>query len=199
MEENIRKLLEEVKDKNPYSRGTLSHGIWEQKMIFELQWEHFDHCDWHYFFKEHDLHEEFERGVTLTDDLMHQPTNKDFVFNLYWSNLFSPERIFLLDQCFYYKGEELDPFNNHRSMLWNYEQCWVRFNLDKNNQSLEDDISFYVENGLSDLCPNDGVAISMKAILLNRYLHWVGCYESLDEFRDWYIKLNYTNIEEILR
>ena len=97
MNDKIYKLLEQRKTDNPYKLGTLSHGIWEQTERFSLQWEHFDHFDWHQFFEQYNLHEEFERGVILTDDLMHQPTNRDFVFNLFWSILFSP----LIPQHYY--------------------------------------------------------------------------------------------------
>ena len=194
MNDKIYKLLEQRKTDNPYKLGTLSHGIWEQTERFSLQWEHFDHFDWHQFFEQYNLHEEFERGVILTDDLMHQPTNRDFVFNLFWSILFSPERVALLEQCFYYKGEEINPFENHRGMLWNYESCWVRFNLDKTDYDQEDDLHWYKQWGLSDLCPNDGVPMTMKALLLNRYLHWGGGHETPESFRRWYVGLNYTDI-----
>jgi hypothetical protein len=36
--------------------------------------------------------------------------------------------------------------------------------------------------------------MTMKALLLNRYLHWGGGHETPESFRQWYVGLNYTDI-----
>lgn len=189
--EAINYFLNRLKEKNPHRKGTLSYGFWEQKERFELLWGSYGHYEWHQFFKDFKMEEEFERGVELTDDLMHQPTNKDWVFKLYWSAIFPPEKILLLEQCHYYKGEEVNPFHNSKHLWHHYEECWVRFNI---NGELNEYIHPYVANGFADLCPNDGVPMSMKAVLLNRWLHWGGAYSPIEEFRKWYISIDYTNI-----
>ena len=51
----------------------------------------------------------------------------------------------------------------------------------------------YIREGLGDFCANDGVPISMKAILYNRFCHWGWC-ETPDTFRSWYEALDYTNV-----
>lgn len=195
-EETRMALLEKSRDDNPYPIGTLGHGIWEQKLYFDLLWNSYDQCDWHEFFEKFNLHEDFERGVLVTDDLMHDPINKEFVFNLYWSALFSAERVCLLEQCHYYKGEVIPPFENGKGLWWDYERCWVDFNLEKST-FLAQDLDWYKREGLSNLCPYDGVPMSMKTLLMNRYFHW-GCgHETMDSFREWYIGLDYTNITKI--
>ena len=62
-------LAKRMQARNPYSAGTLSHGIWEHQHYFELLWDSYDHYDWHELFEKYGLHEDFERGVILTDDL----------------------------------------------------------------------------------------------------------------------------------
>ena len=195
--ETINYFIRRLKEKNPHRIGTLSYGFWEQKEKFELLWDSYDHHDWHQFFKEFKMEEEFERGVELTDDWIHQPTNKDWVFKLYWSAIFPPEKISLLEQCHYHKGEEVNPFGEARQMWCHYEMCWVRFHLDKNHRdTLDYNMKVYLDNGFGDLCPNDGVPMSMKALLLNRWLHWGGAYGPIEDFRKWYISIDYTNIHE---
>jgi len=42
----------------------------------------------------------------------------------------------------------------------------------------------YTYHGLADLYSYDGVALSLKALLFNRYCHWG--YTDPDGFRKWY-------------
>lgn len=194
-------LAKRMQAKNPYSAGTLSHGIWEHQHYFELLCGSYDHYDWREHFEKYGLCEDFERGVVLTDDLMHQPVNKEWVFGMYMSAEFPPQKLMLLEQCHYYKGERLCPFRSQmKGMLFNYERCWVKFNLfPQDHPHIEEDLDYYKHCGLADLCPNDGVPMSMKALLLNRWLHWGGDFANLDSFREWYRTLDYTNVNGRLR
>ena len=78
----------------------------------------------------------------------------------------------LLNYCHFYKGEESSPFKDqNKSMLWFYERSWVAdsesatadFNPFDNN------ISDYIRIGLGDFQPSDGVPLTLKALLFNRY------------------------------
>ena len=51
----------------------------------------------------------------------------------------------------------------------------------------------YIREGLGDFCADDGVPISMKALLYNRFCHWGWC-ETPDTFRSWYEAIDYTNV-----
>ena len=110
-------LAKRMQARNPYSAGMLSHGIWEHQHYFELLWDSYDHYDWHEHFEKYGLHEDFERGVMLTDDLIHQPVNKEWVFSMYMSAEFPPQKLMLLEQCHYYKGERLCPFHSHMNVV----------------------------------------------------------------------------------
>lgn len=52
---------------------------------------------------------------------------------------------------------------------------------------------FYISEGLGDFCADDGVPISMKAILYNLFYYWGWC-ETPDTFRSWYEAIDYTNV-----
>ena len=147
------------------------------------------------------LLKDFYRGVVLTDDLMHQPVNKEWMFSMYMSAEFPSQKLMLLEQCHYYKGERLCPFHPHgKAMLFAYERCWVKFNLfPQEHPHIEEDLDYYKQCGLADLCPDDGVPMSMKALLLNRWLYWGGDFANLDIFREWYRALDYTNVNGGLR
>ena len=142
-------LAKRMQARNPYSAGMLSHGIWEHQHYFELLWDSYDHYDWHEHFEKYGLHEDFERGVMLTDDLIHQPVNKEWVFSMYMSAEFPPQKLMLLEQCHYYKGERLCPFHSHmKDMLFNYERCWVKFNLSpQDHPHIEEDLDYYKHCG----------------------------------------------------
>lgn len=112
---------------------------------------------------------------------------------------------FLISQCRYYKGEEENPFDlaartdpvaQNKAMLWFYEQSWVNANLHSYETGEPDPaLSDYYDEylftaGLSDFEHDDGVPISLKALLLNRYAKWSGggLADAVDDFRKWYIE-----------
>ena len=70
--------------------------------------------------------------------------------------------------CHYYKGEDECPFkDNDKSFLWNYERAWVYDMV--NNTSLAGSIGEYIACGLTDFNDDDGVPLSLKAVLFNRF------------------------------
>ena len=94
-----------------------------------------------------------------------------------------------LKHCFYYGKNVPEDCGAH--IGHQYEGCWVRFHFD--DDYLLNETLFYIREGLGDFCTDDGVPISMKAILYNRFCHWGWC-ETPDTFRSWYEAIEYTNV-----
>lgn len=113
------------------------------------------------------------------------------------SNIYLPRDFYkvlvapYMRQCFYY-GKNV-PEDCGAQVGHMYERCWVRFHFDSEEYLLNETLN-YIRDGLGDFCANDGVPISMKAILYNRLLHWGGGHETPDTFRRWYESLDYTNV-----
>lgn len=93
--------------------------------------------------------------------------------------------------CRYYNGESepLRSLPEGCALMWDYEWHWVQRSL-KNDPMMEQFQrmieEFHLENKDGDKTP-----LTMKALLLNRYLHWCGAYASLEEtlkhFEKWYM------------
>ena len=100
-------------------------------------------------------------------------------------------RQYLLSQCRYYNGESepLRSLPEGCALMWDYEWHWVQRSL-KNEPMMEQFQrmieEFHLENKNGDKTP-----LTMKALLLNRYLHWCGAYASIEEtlkhFEKWYM------------
>ena len=111
------------------------------------------------------------------------------------SNIYLPREFYnvlvapYLERCFYY-GKNI-PEDCGAHVGHQYEECWVRFHF--NDNDLLNETLFYIREGLGDFCADDGVPISMKAILYNRFCHWGWC-ETPDTFRSWYEAIDYTNV-----
>ena len=112
-------------------------------------------------------------------------------------NIYLPRKFYnvliapYLKRCFYY-GKNI-PEDCGAQVGHTYERCWVRFHFDSEEYLLNDTLN-YIREGLGDFYANDGVPISMKAILYNRLQHWGGGHETPDSFRRWYESLDYTNV-----
>ena len=100
------------------------------------------------------------------------------------------QRQFLQSQCRYYNGESEPPRSLPEGcdLMWGYERNWVLWSL-KNDPMMEQFQrmieEFHLENKDGDKTP-----LTMKALLLNRYLHWAGAYAPIEEalkyFENWY-------------
>lgn len=94
----------------------------------------------------------------------------------------------LIKHCRYYKGEDDCPEDISKvgnGLLWEYEQFWVirdEFRDEKGYNT-----TGYIYYGLKDFNADDGVPITLKALLFNRYCHWCGGYgNDAEEFKEWY-------------
>ena len=95
----------------------------------------------------------------------------------------------LFSYCRYYKGEKKNPFPDYdvRALLWDYERNWCEIQRNKDD-FMHDIVCEYNVNGLDDFEPYDGVPVSLKAFLFNRYCHWNSGspYDCIEPFKKWY-------------
>lgn len=94
-----------------------------------------------------------------------------------------------LEHCFYYGKNVPEDYGARVGHM--YEGYWVYSHI-KGDNMLGNTID-YIREGLGNFSADDGVPISMKAILYNRFCHW-GYGETPDTFRNWYESLDYTNV-----
>ena len=93
-----------------------------------------------------------------------------------------------IQYCRYYCGEESCPESMKQlssgESLWFYEMKWVQFNLE--GEDLQWALDDYNAYGMSDFSTDDGVPLSLKALLFNRY--YKGGYIEVGggSFRGWY-------------
>lgn len=88
----------------------------------------------------------------------------------------------LLKFCRYYDGKTVDP--EHKQM-GEYEQRWVEM-MQNDKRFVQDLIIDYIRHYLETFSLDDGVPISLKALLFNRYMHWGP--GTPDGFKDFYRK-----------
>lgn len=94
----------------------------------------------------------------------------------------------LLKFCRYYKGESSNPYEGDKAMFWGYEQIWIRLSEQgafEDSDMLED----YNMFGLKEFCKDDGIPITLKALLFNRFRHWKDGYGleiDRDRFKSFY-------------
>lgn len=93
------------------------------------------------------------------------------------------ERNDLLHHCRYYKGEKENPFEGDEAKFWEYERAWIE-EMMKETDLLPECIEQYIGLGLRNFEKADDTPLSLKALLYNRYEHWLG--GSPDGFRKWY-------------
>lgn len=88
----------------------------------------------------------------------------------------------LLKFCRYYKG----PGTENDNLMTEYEHRWIQDVLEHNLKATE-----YVEpsdlHELEIFNPGDGVPLTLKALLFNRWCHW-SSYATINQFKHWYLK-----------
>ena len=92
--------------------------------------------------------------------------------------------------CRYYKGEANIP-EGVPTRFWRYEAIWVQ-SVVLHPNSLSGLIDEYNNAGLMEFNKGDGVPISLKAVLYNRWLQWIGPSD-IEGFKKWY--KNYVNAD----
>ena len=93
--------------------------------------------------------------------------------------------------CRYYNGESEPPRSLPEgcALMWDYEWHWVLWSL--KNDSMMEQFQRMIEEFHLENKDDDRTPLTMKALLLNRYLHWCGAYASIEEtlkhFEKWYM------------
>ena len=111
-------------------------------------------------------------------------------------NIFLPKEFYniiaapYLNHCFYFGKNVPEDCGAH--VGHKYEENWVMFHFGDSDYLVDETLN-YIKEGLGHFCEDDGVPISMKAILYNRFCHW-GWAETPDTFRSWYESIDYTNV-----
>lgn len=90
-----------------------------------------------------------------------------------------------LPYCRYYDGVDVE--NASDKLYAEYEQVWVRSQI-ADCDFIRGLIDEYVAYGQEFFNMGDGVPISLKALLWNRYNHWGGIPTDRESFRNWYRK-----------
>lgn len=81
----------------------------------------------------------------------------------------------IIKSCRFYQGEPSNPYEGQdpqKAMIWDYERIWVR-NEGKTDTAVLD---VYKAYGLESFSNEDGVPMSLKTMLFNRFMHWKGGY-----------------------
>jgi hypothetical protein len=94
-------------------------------------------------------------------------------------------REYYISKCRYYDGDDIMNAPADKINFAEYEAIWVRANLD-DIDFLRDCAKVYKDWGLVDFNPDDGVPITLKALLLTRFIHWGSGHETPDDFKKWY-------------
>ena len=86
----------------------------------------------------------------------------------------------LVKFCRYYKGPGQD------NLMASYERIWIHDVLEHNVKATD-----YVEpsdlHELELFNPGDGVPLTLKALLFNRWCHW-SSYATINQFKHWYLE-----------
>ncbi len=84
--------------------------------------------------------------------------------------------------CRVYNGEDSCP-EGKNDLLWGYERHWVYHTDTDRTEEIEDMHRLGLDGFMNE---DDGTPLSLKALLFNRYAHWVGSAEGGDGFVRWY-------------
>lgn len=103
--------------------------------------------------------------------------------------------------CRYYKGEQENPYkgkDQNKTMLWLYERTWVHDTMTVTtrggvNTSESRNLDEYTAVGLAEFENADGVPITLKSLLFNRYAQgnmssMMDCVEPFKKFYKQYYK-----------
>lgn len=94
----------------------------------------------------------------------------------------------------YYKGEQNNPYegkNQNEAMLWYYERFYklTMIEAKESGNPFEEYISDYIRIGLGDFQPSDGVPLTLKALLFNRYAKGSqSLADAVEPFKKFYVK-----------
>ncbi len=96
----------------------------------------------------------------------------------------------LLKFCRYYKGEDECPFvENNAAFAWDTERVWLfessKEKREASNMDMEI-LSTYINAGLGEFNSDDGIPITLKALLFFRLTDY---FVTAESFKEMYLKL----------
>jgi hypothetical protein len=91
----------------------------------------------------------------------------------------------LLDFCRYYKKNNTST-NADVNMFVICESAWCNF-MENKTDSLNDLLLEYSSNGLSDFNQYDGIPVTLKAVLYNRFRQYYE-HSTVDDFKNFYLE-----------
>lgn len=102
----------------------------------------------------------------------------------------------LLQYCRYYKGERENPYegkDQNKTMLWLYERTWVHDTMSVVDKGEVGEVAGrildeYTAVGLAEFENTDGVPITLKSLLFNRYAqgNMSSMMDSVEPFKKFY-------------
>ena len=99
----------------------------------------------------------------------------------------------LLNACRYYKGTKICPYEDqNKHALWMYERAWVYDTLQAIesrtiSNTMGDTLATYISVGLAGFKNMDGVSISLKAYIFDRYAKTAQTpYDAVEPFKKFY-------------
>lgn len=189
-------------ESNPFRRGTLRHGIWEWEKRCEEIFTREDepnapYChdavySWWLYAKDELKDEEWYNKNILPNFDGRSCSNKKAIVKAYMDMVFPKSHIPYLKQTRLYNGEPegVNPYEHTPlEQLFFYEGCWVKFHFNDNGEYIKSLEREYLHDVNADFEANDGVPMSFKALLYNRYMHW--CCGPVECFKDWYVNSIY--------
>lgn len=94
-----------------------------------------------------------------------------------------------IELCRLYKGEVDNPYigTQNKAAIWDYERAWVIESLRTKCSLLSEYVGEYIALGLAQFSSCDGVPLSLKALLFNRYArtHY-SMIDAVEPFKDFY-------------
>lgn len=92
----------------------------------------------------------------------------------------------LIKFCRYYHGGDKNPYegkDQNKAMFWLYERHWLQ-EASQNTPDFSNELTEYLNLGLNDYRYDDGVPLTLKALLYNRYSHWMSA--DVEAFKEFY-------------
>ena len=112
-----------------------------------------------------------------------------------WKELFvyTPRpREYYISKCMYYNGDsslEDDgcESDGRNAIVVDYERVWVDAHFTEDGiETLRGNLEGYKEYGLEHFNEDDGVPVTLKALLWSRFMHWSSGHETAEDFMAWY-------------
>ncbi len=105
------------------------------------------------------------------------------------------ERNDLISTCRFYNGGLRNPFKfrGDTALLWEYEQAWVNDSIAASKRSDREPLSSmldeYLAAGLREFSNQDGIPVTLKAYLFNRYAKGSNSMaDAVEPFKAFYLR-----------